>query len=64
LSAGRDCRAAAFGVWHFDGTIVIGADQNGLVMLDANVYFEQAFLGTIILVAVIVDRVRNLWLAK
>ena len=30
-------------------------------MLEANVYYEQAFLGSIILLAVVVSRVRELY---
>jgi ribose transport system permease protein len=43
------------------GAIIIVLIKNGLVMLNANVYYEQAFLGAIILAAVILDRARALW---
>ena len=35
--------------------------KNGLVMLEANVYYEQAFLGSIILLAVVVSRIRDIY---
>jgi ribose transport system permease protein len=35
--------------------------KNGLILLKANIYFEQAFLGAIILLAVTVDRVRAIY---
>ena len=35
--------------------------KNGLVMLEANVYYEHAFLGSIILLAVVVSRVRDIY---
>ncbi len=50
---------SAFGI--LMGTVLIVLIKNGLVMLDANPYFEQAFLGVIILGAVIVDQARGLW---
>lgn len=40
----------------FMGAVVMVLIKNGLVLLEANVYYEQAFLGGIILVAVILDR--------
>lgn len=43
------------------GAIIIVLIKNGLVMLNANVYFEQSFLGSIILVAVILDKARESW---
>jgi ribose transport system permease protein len=43
------------------GAIIIVLIKNGLVMLDANVYFEQSFLGSIILAAVVLNRARELW---
>ena len=42
------------------GAIIIVLIKNGLVMLEANVYYEQAFLGSIILLAVVVSRVRDI----
>ena len=46
------------------GAIIIVLIKNGLVMLDANVYFEQSFLGSIILAAVVLNRARELWTKK
>lgn len=46
------------------GAIIIVLIKNGLVMLDANVYFEQSFLGSIILAAVVLNRARELWTRK
>ena len=43
------------------GAVIIVLIKNGLVMLEANVYYEQAFLGSIILLAVVVSRVRELY---
>ena len=43
------------------GAVIIVLIKNGLVMLEANVYYEQAFLGSIILLAVVVSRVRDLY---
>ena len=43
------------------GAIIIVMIKNGLVMLEANVYYEQAFLGSIILLAVVVSRVRDIY---
>ena len=39
------------------GGVVMVLIRNGLVLLEANVYYEQAFLGSIILLAVILDRI-------
>ncbi len=44
----------------FMGGVVMVLIKNGLVLLEANVYYEQAFIGGIILVAVILDRVGSL----
>ncbi|MBM3335697.1 ABC transporter permease [Candidatus Sumerlaeota bacterium] len=44
--------------------IIIALIKNGLVILEANVYYEQAFLGAIILAAVVVDRARGLWVSR
>ncbi len=46
------------------GAIVIVLVKNGLVTLGANVYFEQSFLGSIILMAVILNRARELWVKE
>ena len=43
------------------GAVIIVLIKNGLVMLEANVYYEQAFLGSIILLAVVVSRVRDIY---
>lgn len=43
------------------GAVIIVLIKNGLVMLKANVYYEQAFMGAIILVAVALDRLRGVW---
>ncbi len=43
------------------GGIVMVLIKNGLILLEANIYFEQAFLGAIILLAVAVDRLRVLY---
>jgi ribose transport system permease protein len=42
----------------FLGAVIIVLIQNGLVLVNANVYFEQAFIGTIILVVVTLDGLR------
>lgn len=41
----------------FMGGVVMVLIKNGLVLLEANVYYEQAFLGSIILLAVVLDRI-------
>lgn len=43
------------------GAIIIVLIKNGLVLLEANVYYEQAFMGSIILLAVVVSRVRDMY---
>ena len=43
------------------GSIIIVLIKNGLVLLEANVYYEQAFLGSIILLAVVISRVRDIY---
>ena len=43
------------------GAVIIVLIKNGLVMLEANVYYEQAFLGSIILLAVVVSRIRDIY---
>ena len=43
------------------GGIVMVLIKNGLILLEANIYYEQAFLGGIILLAVAIDRVRELY---
>ena len=44
----------------FFGGLVMVLIKNGLILVEANVYFEQAFLGIIILLAVLLDRIRLL----
>ena len=46
------------------GAVIIVLIKNGLVMMEANVYYEQAFLGSIILLAVVVSRVRDIYSEK
>jgi ribose transport system permease protein len=43
------------------GAIIMVMIKNGLVMLQTNVYWEQAFLGLLILVAVGIDRIRTVY---
>jgi ribose transport system permease protein len=43
------------------GAIIMVMIKNGLIMLQTNVYWEQAFLGLLILVAVGIDRVRTVY---
>lgn len=42
----------------FASAIMLTLIKNGLIMLDANVYFEQTFLGIIILLAVSIESIR------
>ncbi|KRF43029.1 ATPase [Paenibacillus sp. Soil787] len=42
----------------FASSLMIALINNGLIMLGANVYFEQSFLGAIIMLAVIAESVR------
>jgi len=46
------------------GAIIMVMIKNGLIMLQTNVYWEQAFLGLLILVAVGIDRVRTVYNQK
>jgi len=46
------------------GAIIMVMIKNGLVMLQTNVYWEQAFLGLLILVAVGIDRIRTVYNQK
>lgn len=48
----------------FMGGVIIVMIRNGLILLNVNVYFEQTFLGVIILLAVAVDRIRTLYNLK
>jgi ribose transport system permease protein len=41
------------------GGIIMVLIKNGLILIEANVYFEQAFLGLIILLAVSLERIRD-----
>ena len=49
----------AFGL--FLGGVLMVMIKSGLVFLKANIYWEQAFLGTIILIAVVIDRFRSIY---
>ena len=44
----------------FAGGLIMVFIKNGLIMLEANVYFEQAFLGLIILLAVSLENIQGL----
>ena len=46
------------------GAIIMVMIKNGLIMMQTNVYWEQAFLGLLILVAVSIDRVRTVYNQK
>jgi ribose transport system permease protein len=43
------------------GAIIMVMIKNGLIMMQVNVYWEQAFLGLLILLAVGIDRVRTVY---
>lgn len=43
------------------GGVIIVLIRNGLILLEVNVYFEQTFLGFIILLAVSIDRIRMIF---
>ena len=43
------------------GAIIMVMIKNGLIMMQVNVYWEQAFLGMLILVAVSIDRIRTVY---
>jgi len=45
----------------FIGGVIIVLIRNGLIMLGVSIYFEQTYLGFIILLAVTVDRLRALY---
>ena len=47
----------------FASAIMLTLIKNGLIMLNVNVYFEQTFLGIIILLAVSVESIR-MWLQQ
>ena len=57
----RAGRRAHLGARPADGAVIIVPIKNDLVMLEANVYYEQTFSGSIILLAVVVSRVRDLY---
>jgi len=44
----------------FAGGVIMVLIKNGLILLEANVYFEQAFLGAIILLTVSLDRIKGI----
>jgi ribose transport system permease protein len=46
----------------FASAVMLTLIKNGLIMLNVNVYFEQTFLGLIILLAVSVESIR-MWLS-
>ena len=48
----------AVGVF-FAGFLIVMV-KNGLVMLNANIYFEQAYLGLILLLAVSLDSIKEI----
>jgi len=50
---------SAFGI--FMGAAIFMLIKHGLVELKANPYFANAFLGALILLTVVVDRVREIW---
>ncbi|MBK8047933.1 MAG: ABC transporter permease [Anaerolineales bacterium] len=74
-SSGTDWLIVSFAVSIIGGTALSGGEfsaigfffsavmltliKNGLIMLNVNVYFEQTFLGVIILLAVSVESIRN-----
>jgi ribose transport system permease protein len=45
----------------FAGAVILVLIKNGLIMLEANVYFEQAFLGAIILLTVSLDSINTIF---
>lgn len=46
------------------GAVIMVMIKNGLIMMQTNVYWEQAFLGMLILVAVSIDRIRTIYNQK
>lgn len=56
LAGGRITMIGIFG-----GALIMVLIKNGLILLQANVYFEQAFLGSIILLTIMLDRGREIW---
>ena len=55
-------RITAIGL--FGGGLIMVLIKNGLILVQANVYFEQAFLGAIILLTILLDRGREIWAQK
>ncbi|WP_298982610.1 ABC transporter permease [uncultured Roseibium sp.] len=55
-------RITAIGL--FCGGLIMVLIKNGLILVQANVYFEQAFLGSIILLTILLDRAREVWSRK
>jgi ribose transport system permease protein len=55
-------RLTAIGI--FGGGLIMVLIKNGLILVNANVYFEQAFLGAIILLTILMDRAREVWVKK
>lgn len=55
-------RVTAIGL--FGGALIMVLIKNGLIIMQANVYFEQAFLGAIILLTIGLDKGREVWSAK
>jgi ribose transport system permease protein len=45
----------------FMGGIILVLIRNGLIMMEANIYYEQAFFGSIILLAVALDKIREIY---
>ncbi len=45
----------------FGGGLIMVLIKNGLILVSANIYFEQAFLGAIILLTILLDRGREIW---
>lgn len=48
----------------FMGGVIIVLIRNGLILLGVSIYFEQTYLGFIILLAVAVDRIRSLYFQR
>ena len=55
-------RITALGL--FGGAMIMVLIKNGLILMQANVYFEQAFLGSIILLTILLDRGREIWSSR
>ncbi|MHB1347677.1 MAG: ABC transporter permease [Candidatus Humimicrobiaceae bacterium] len=48
----------------FLGGVIMVLIKNGLILLNVNVYFEQVFFGSLILFAVSIDRIRQVYSIK